>query len=552
MLDEGKYVRITGGNFGIRAEYTEQKLKEYMCNPLIESLPPILSEDEVIDQLSFFPEFNFKERELSASYRYHVISRLFSYFQPFNKHIDLEQRISRVIRQGYIARNPFWRHQAEWQHHSYQALKKGQLVKSAPSDFRRTAIGFTMLGISGIGKTTAIDQVLSLYPQVIIHSKYMQNHFNLFQLSWLKIDCPFDGSIKGMCVAFFAKIDELLGTNYFKKFGSRSNSTDTMLQHMNHLARLHAIGVLIIDEIQHLSLARSGGSDKMLNFFVTLVNTIGVPVILIGTNKAVSILQSEFRQARRGSGQGDMIWNQMPKDEMWDLFIEGMWEFQWTKNTTILTKEINDLLYEESQGILDIAKKLYMISQLRAINTGKEKITSRLIKQVASDSFKLVQPMMKALKSGNPLKIAEYEDIRPIDYDEFVEQYRETIDLKEQIRQQKIIESKKRKKQTSSLKEKVVVMLLNLDVEAEKAQELTERAIKTLGIETKPALIVNEVLNNLNQVDNNQKQRKQKNTNKKDKRDLRFLLEKGRKEKLSAYEIFLDFGIIKNDYEDAG
>lgn len=119
---------------------------------------------------------------------------------------------------------------------------------------------------------------------------------------------------------------------------------------MAHLASRHGIGLLIIDEVQHLSLSKSGGSDKMLNFFVTLVNTIGIPVLMVGTNKAISILQSEFRQARRGSGQGDMVWSQMPKDESWDLFVEGMWEYQWTTNFTELTSEFSYLLYEESQG----------------------------------------------------------------------------------------------------------------------------------------------------------------------------------------------------------
>lgn len=73
---------------------------------------------------------------------------------------------------------------------------------------------------------------------------------------------------------------------------------------MTQLVRQFQIGILVIDEIQHLSEAKGGGSDKMLNFFVTLVNTIGIPVVMIGTTKAMSILQSEFRQARRGSGQG--------------------------------------------------------------------------------------------------------------------------------------------------------------------------------------------------------------------------------------------------------
>ena len=58
----------------------------------------------------------------------------------------------------------------------------------------------------------------------------------------------------------------------------------------------------------------------MLNFFVQLVNTIGVPVILIGTYKASSILDGEFRNARRVSGQGDLIWSRMQNDDEWDYF----------------------------------------------------------------------------------------------------------------------------------------------------------------------------------------------------------------------------------------
>ncbi|NFG58436.1 hypothetical protein FC778_06910 [Clostridium botulinum] len=62
----------------------------------------------------------------------------------------------------------------------------------------------------------------------------------------------------------------------------------------------------------------------MLNYFVTLINTIGVCVILVGTPKALEILESEFRQARRGSGQGDIIWDRLKKDEQFTLLLEGL------------------------------------------------------------------------------------------------------------------------------------------------------------------------------------------------------------------------------------
>ncbi|WP_164907501.1 TniB family NTP-binding protein [Clostridium septicum] len=68
---------------------------------------------------------------------------------------------------------------------------------------------------------------------------------------------------------------------------------------------------MIIDEIQHLSRTKSGGADKMLNFFTTLVN-VGVPIIMVGTMAARDILQSDFRMARRNLGvDGNVIWDRL-------------------------------------------------------------------------------------------------------------------------------------------------------------------------------------------------------------------------------------------------
>lgn len=78
----------------------------------------------------------------------------------------------------------------------------------------------------------------------------------------------------------------------------------------------------------------------------------------------------------------------------------------------------------ESQGITDIAVKLYAISQLRAISIGgDEKITPALIQEVSKDSLTLVRPMLEALKSGDLAEIEKYGDISPLKYDEVYEQY---------------------------------------------------------------------------------------------------------------------------------
>ena len=98
-------VQIANGGEAVVAEYKEQKIADYQNNPWIEALPEILSKEDAIDRLAMYPPFDEKERELDSHLRYHLVQRLFQYFQPLPVHVDLEGRISRLIRQGYIYRN---------------------------------------------------------------------------------------------------------------------------------------------------------------------------------------------------------------------------------------------------------------------------------------------------------------------------------------------------------------------------------------------------------------------------------------------------------------
>jgi hypothetical protein len=540
--------QILHGEEMVDAIYSDQIVQDYESNPLIEALPPIFTEDDVIEHLSVLPSYDEKERLLNATYRFHCVQRLFQYFQPFEKHLDLEQRISRAIRQGYLHRNPMIREEVMRVHESYKAIKEGKFLKTYQTEAKRTAAGFTIIGLSGIGKSTAIERVLSFYPQLIKHQEYKDKPFQFTQISWLKLDCPFDGSLKGLCMSFFSELDRLLGSNYLNKFGAQKNTTDLMMQRMAHLASRHGIGLLIIDEIQHLSLSKSGGSDKMLNFFVTLVNTIGIPVLMVGTNKAISILQSEFRQARRGSGQGDMVWSQMPQDESWDLFVDGMWEYQWTEHFTELTSEFSDLIYDESQGILDIAVKLFMLSQIRAISTGEEKITKQIIKQAANDSLRLVKPMLDALRSGIPSEIAKYEDIHPIDMDEEIEKYKTSIDFHEKIRIQKKLTEQKRQKKEQSLLEEVTLQLLAMDFDPKEVESAVKKVFKKSGEDVEKSTVLKEAVKLLIEKDEakaeNNKTMKQK-TQSTNENYLGRLMQGARKKKKSVHEYFLGKGIIK-------
>jgi hypothetical protein len=423
-MDYQKLILPTRGR-SVRAIYRENTIPTYVGNPLIGALPRILSTKEAMKKLAHYPDYDESMRKLPKEQRYLILEDIVRFFTPLNIHVDLERRISRVIRTGYIERNPM--KTSFWQENGKKAeqINEDSVSQYGDDEFHSTsAYGFNMVGISGIGKSLAVERVLRLYPQVIHHSEYYGRKFTFSQIAWLKIDCPFDGSLKGLCINFFQTVDSILGTSYHKNYGSKSRNTDEMLPFVALVAANHGIGVLIIDEIQRLSLAKSGGVNKMLNFFDQVVNTVGVPVILVGTYKSLSVFDGNFSQMRRGTGQGDLVWDRMKLDKEWKLFVKALWHFQYTRKVCLLDEnpELIEVLYEETQGITDLAVKAYMLAQERAIETGKELVDASIIRSVCRDKFRMLRPALDALKGKTKNALARFEDAYPKFLEKFIEE----------------------------------------------------------------------------------------------------------------------------------
>ena len=258
------------------AFYRDEVLDEFRFNPLIEALPPPLEPGDAIAKLMIRPPYSDTERNAPSSYRQLYTQRIVRLHQPMEREVDVFGRIDRCIRWGYADRNPLSSsYAAQLAAGMSASVFRGSLNYSG--GYHPHTYGFSILGISGIGKSTTVESILSLYPQVIRHTQYRGIPLVMHQISWLKIDCSCDGSLKGLCMDFFRELDGLLGTSYSEQYSSRRATLDRMMIAMSRLCVSHNVGVLIIDEIQNLCSAQKGVPERVLNFFVTLVNTIGVP-----------------------------------------------------------------------------------------------------------------------------------------------------------------------------------------------------------------------------------------------------------------------------------
>lgn len=403
----------------VEAVYRDTGVPEYQGNPLIEALPQILSKKQVGESLVGKISFEPKDIFIDGPRRAHRIALILGdFFLPLSVHLRLEERISIMIRTGYLGRNLRDGSLNSHMQNGYERIMTGNWEAIRFKQAKSTALSLSLIGCSGSGKSTTVRRILETYPQAIFHEE-----FNFRQITYLKIDCPHDGSLKSLCINFFRAVDAVLHCNYERRYALKRHSIEDLVGLMSQVANLHAIGVLVIDEIQHLSLKRSGGVAKMLNFFVNLVNVIGLPVIMVGTPKATPIFVSDLRSARRSAGFGALFWDNMKQGAPgeigeWTDFTNKLWKNQLLqRREEILSDDLRDLWYDLSQGVLDIVVKLFVLSQIRAIVTGGERINTKLMKVVYDEELAPVHPMLEALRSGDPERIARYSDLKVYDFE---------------------------------------------------------------------------------------------------------------------------------------
>ena len=341
------------------AVYKKTPISEYDGNPFIECLPPIMSVEEFLQATSLYPNFSPDERMLPIHYRRHFIKRLDSLLIPTSEMVEAHNTLDVELRQSYVARDP---RRSESRAAMYGRATIGKISHDAAPNC------LLLTGLSGSGKSTVLEAILGVYPQVIVHRNIMPGIELQHQVVWLKVDCPHDAGLRGLCLAIWEAFDKLLGTNYLSEWSSSRTSIEELLKGISQLINNLRLGVLALDELQHLQAAKAGGQEKMLNFFVTLINEIHVPLIFAGTYTLERIVSDQLRNARRATGTGTVTIPRLTRDDpMLGAFVKRIWKYQWVANPIALTKEIEDVFYDCTQGLRNGIVKLFASAQNLAL-----------------------------------------------------------------------------------------------------------------------------------------------------------------------------------------
>ncbi len=403
------------------AAYRDDEMVEYGGNPCIEALPQIMEKEDVAELAVYPPVYEDAWEGRPQARIARALYAVKHLFQPLPIHTKVAGRIANQLRLGLSSRNPlettFWRENVELA----RQVRAGTLLERPPSS---QALGQLVYGDSRNGKTKGFETVLASYPKALRHSNYRGTSLHLDQLVWLRLECPKDGSPRELALQFFRETDARLGTRYFDGYSRGQKSVDDLLGYMVLVARNHALGLLVIDEIQHLLQAQYRGKTA-LNFLVTLINYIGLPVTAIGTPATLLVFEHEFRLSGRMSFMGDIVWPRMrfaePKqlEADWTIMLDALEDYQYTRRHFPLTSELRRALYENCQGITEVAISLFFCVQRHLIEQeeivgGDREWSPGLIDWLAAENYTATYPGLVALRSGKIEEIKKHGDVMPL------------------------------------------------------------------------------------------------------------------------------------------
>jgi energy-coupling factor transporter ATP-binding protein EcfA2 len=404
----------------VPATYNDNIPEEYRDNPLASALFEKLSKKDFVSLVSYPLEFDESFRSRSGSDRIKKACELFKLVIPITHFHELYSVMERMIFNSYIDRNPL-KKSIKLNQYSLAIHKK-----IMDRGWKKTSgESFVYTGPSGLGKSTQVTRVAQCFPQVIYHSEFNGKPYKQAQLVWVKVKIPSDAARKNFSQLFLKAVDECLGTTYAKD--NDGVSVGKYEELFRTIVSTYKLGMLIVDELQNLCVAKSGGDEVFLNFFSSLCDDLGVALVLVGTPNSTDVLSETFTATRRLTSGGDIHKDRFKKgDANWQLLVTKLWKYQFVntpteistvvdKKTKISNSTLFDEIYELTEGIPSILTFLFVQAHIMAIekpNKDKlEVINISQLRRAFNKGSQLVKQAVLAIKDGD---LDVYKDLMSV------------------------------------------------------------------------------------------------------------------------------------------
>lgn len=323
---------------------------------IVRILPPMKTGGELMNALQVLPEYDRSICEADVSVRLTALSDLYRVYVPSQMSVEIYSKM-------YLALLRSLQKKGTRTAVVQKNLNFKVIIQQEYGGIMGGSDSFTIIGTSGIGKSTAISRAITL----ITENRVIGTEDPYARIiPCVCVQCPFDSSVKGLLLEVLHKVDEVLDSSYYQNALRARTTTDMLIGNVSQVALNH-IGLLVVDEIQNVCGSKNGKS--LVGMLTQLINNSGISICMVGTPESAVFFEQAVQLARRSLG---LRYDVMEYGNGFKTFCEVLFSYQYVKNRSEITEAITEWLYEHSSGNISVVVSLIHDAQEIAILNGRE------------------------------------------------------------------------------------------------------------------------------------------------------------------------------------
>lgn len=332
----------------------------------VKAMPKMLAGSELASALTILPEYDESIRNEIEAVRLMALSDLYRVYLPSQMSMEIYSKLYLSLLRSLQKKNTTLATQQRYENNR-------AIQQQAYSGIMGGSDSYTIIGASGIGKSSAISRAISLITEKrIIETETPYSKI----IPCLMVQCPFDSSVKGLLLEILRKADEELGTTYYQyAIKSRAATVDSLIGVVSTVA-LNNIGVLIVDEIQNVANSKNG--KNLVGMLTQLINNSGISICMVGTPESSVFFEQAMQLARRSLG---LRYDRLQCDQYFHDFCCTLYRYQYVKQKTEISPAIIEWLYEHSSGVISVVVSLIHDAQEIAILNGTEELNMAMLNE---------------------------------------------------------------------------------------------------------------------------------------------------------------------------